>query len=141
MIILELGKTVKIKDLFTNKTKEEKLKIIKKILIDVINGLYYMHMLGYNHLDLKFGNVILGDDGYYKLIDFGFTQKIEENHFVSMRKGTYIYAPYELLKNRNINIKTDTFYLGMMAMHLFTEDTFNISKKFRSDKIKEKTPR
>lgn len=43
----------------------------ERYLADLVSGVEYIHRLGFVHRDLKLENVVVGVDGYAKVIDFG----------------------------------------------------------------------
>ena len=56
-------------------TKLEKFSKVKCILIQIIDGLDYMHNHFILHRDLKVSNLLMKDNGTVKIADFGLARK------------------------------------------------------------------
>lgn len=53
--------------------------IVKKILLQVLDGLEYAHKHNILHLDIKPSNLFRTFDGYVKIIDFGIARVVGDN--------------------------------------------------------------
>ena len=56
-------------------TKLEKFLKVKCILIQILDGLDYMHNHFILHRDLKVSNLLMKDNGTVKIADFGLARK------------------------------------------------------------------
>jgi serine/threonine protein kinase len=56
-----------------------------------------MHTRGILYRDLKLENVLIGEDGYPVLVDFGFVKKLEENKKAFTICGSPFYIAPEVL--------------------------------------------
>ena len=78
--------------------------------IQVGKGLDAMHFLGYVHCDLKPGNILTGENGLVKIIDFGQAAKIAT---VKERiQGTPDFIAPEQVEKKPVTIRTDVFNFG-----------------------------
>ena len=77
---------------------EDKLRVV----IDVADGMRFLHSAGLIHRDLKSANVLIDREGRAKITDFGLSKVIEESdeegtslELTSQGAGTYWYLPPE----------------------------------------------
>jgi len=85
----------------------------KKIILDVLNVLSYVHKNGIvAHRDIKPGNIMIDKEGNVKLMDFGIA-KIEGS---SLTQDTSFYTPLyaspEQIKGERVDIRSDIYSLG-----------------------------
>lgn len=92
---------------------------IIKILIQILNGLQYLHSQKIMHRDLKPENILLMQDGQVKIADFGFA-KFLENTLTSRLTfaGTPQYIAPEMYLNEPRGIPCDIWSLGVI-IYLF----------------------
>ena len=57
-----------------------------------------LHKIGILHRDLKLENILCGQDGYLKIIDFGLAKKLEEDQMTKTYCGTLDYMAPEILR-------------------------------------------
>lgn len=82
----------------------------------VTSAIIYLHSFDLCHGDLKPENVLLmntGDLSSLKLIDFGYSTKIEYGQFLKLPFGTAIYFAPELIL-QNFDIRIDNWCLGII---------------------------
>lgn len=111
-------------ELFYYIYEQRKLDIetCKKIFIQILNGIKYVHSLNLSHRDLKLENILLADrkKKIVKLTDFGFVREYNplKRQFLSTVCGTTVYMAPELLKNEKyLGFSIDIWSLGII---LFT---------------------
>ena len=133
-----------------------------KVLLDVANGMAYLHQNSIYHRDLKPENVVVTEDGNAKIIDFGLLSRGYDirNQGTSSRKltankGTLnILAPETLsddINNENDEVEydpklSDIYSFGMLAWSVCTGqnaflndfiqgkfDTTQFAEKIRTD--------
>ncbi|CAD8115790.1 unnamed protein product [Paramecium primaurelia] len=112
-------------DLYSVITKRGILQqiTIKQILLQLCNGLTYLHSIGYVHRDIKLENVMLSKEPNLKIIDFGLSVYIESNKLYPRHCGTPTYMAPELNLEDKLIIgeilkKSDVFALGVLIFIL-----------------------
>lgn len=70
---------------------------IRKIMLDTIAGLEYLHDRGIIHRDIKPQNLLMSEDGTTKICDLGVAFKVEsrEKDAIKSTEGTYHFMPPE----------------------------------------------
>ena len=107
------------------------IKIIKKLLLQIIDALAYIHSKGLIHRDLKPANIFLDKNNNVKLGDFGLVKVKEvgtnENYtktksFIKSKSivGTPFYMSPEQKEGKHMNNKTDLYSLGIILLELIT---------------------
>jgi serine/threonine protein kinase len=88
----------------------------------VCRGLTFAHSKGIIHRDLKPGNVMLGEDGTAKIVDFGLAVAVDLSRLTQsgMMVGTVSYMPPEQAMGGNISEKADLYSLGAMLYEMVT---------------------
>ena len=101
--------------------------IKRSILLDVSNGLEYLHQLNppVIHRDLTSKNVLLTSSMSAKLADLGNSRLINQNRLSSTMTaapGTSVYMPPEALQqNSHYSPKLDIFSFGHLSLYVLTE--------------------
>lgn len=100
----------------------------QKVLEQVLDALEEVHAQGIWHLDLKPGNIMVGNDGVAKLIDFGASKQMSasEGYTTTTTAMCYTpgYAPTEQIdqKMELIGPWTDLYALGGTLYKLLTNN-------------------
>ena len=113
------GKSLKEKLISAERFTE---KQVKKIAIEVLNILIYLHNLNplLLHRDIKPSNLIWGEDNRIYLVDFGAVQDKATKEGVTFTVvGTYGYAPMEQFGGKAVPA-SDLYALGATLIHLLT---------------------
>ncbi|XP_069986021.1 cyclin-dependent kinase 9 [Penaeus vannamei] len=98
---------------------------IKKVMQQLLNGLYYIHSNKILHRDLKASNVLITKNGILKLADFGLarafsTSRQGPNRYTN-RVVTLWYRPPELLLGeRNYGPPVDMWGAGCIMAEMWT---------------------
>lgn len=69
--------------------------LFKRILIQLSQGLYYLHSNKILHCDLKPQNIVLSQDYVVKIADFGQALRMGNNDMVNKTHGTYQFMSPE----------------------------------------------
>ena len=98
------------------------LENVAQILIDMVEGLEYMHDNGFMHLDFKPENVLVTRNASVRLIDFDLAQPIPEKPKKASGKnpGTPAYMAPEQLLGEPISNRVDIYSYGVTAYELLT---------------------
>jgi serine/threonine protein kinase len=91
------------------------------LLIQMADGLDYIHNHGYLHRDICPRNVMINKEGVLKLIDFGLTIPYQPPFCrPGNRTGTPNYLAPELIKRQTTDHRVDLFALGVTAFEIYT---------------------
>ncbi len=95
---------------------------VRQIAVNLLHILTYLHELSPTvlHRDIKPSNLMLGEDDYIYLVDFGAVQsKTAAEGATFTVVGTYGYAPMEQFGGRAVPA-SDLYALGATLIHLVT---------------------
>lgn len=129
--------------------------------MDVIEGISYIHSQKIIHRDIKLQNIVLGEDGKFKIIDFGLAKKVRsihslkmsarmptqaqeeeqgefENHSTSV--GTRMFSSPEQTYTSAYDHRTDIYSLAMVIGVLFSgfktaHEELNVIGNLRNKKL------
>ncbi|VAH99385.1 unnamed protein product [Triticum turgidum subsp. durum] len=102
-----------------------------QIIVGVCEGLHRLHKDRIFHLDLKPGNILLGDNMLPKIADFGLARCLDKDQTKVHTQnigGTWGYIAPELhtfdgvITVKSITIKSDLYSLGVIIMEILTGD-------------------
>ena len=121
------------------------------IIFEMLCGVFYIHSMGYLHLDIKPANFIVDSNGKVRLTDFGLSQKKEDIHNLNdITEGDVSYLSPEVFNQNNFELideKSDVFSLGMSILEILfkmqlpkngklwremREDTFDVGSLFEN---------
>ncbi|OQR88028.1 protein kinase [Achlya hypogyna] len=92
---------------------------IKKIAVQLLQALYYLHSNRIIHRDMKPQNILVGTKQQIKLCDFGFARAISaDTNVLTSIKGTPLYMAPELVKEQPYNHTVDLWSLGVILYEL-----------------------
>ncbi|CAG9321037.1 unnamed protein product [Blepharisma stoltei] len=78
----------------------------------------YLHSINIIYRDLKPENLLINDDGYLKLIDFGYAKIVEGRTYTLC--GTPEYLAPEILMNRGYGKSVDYWALGILIYEMLS---------------------
>ena len=126
--------------------KGMRIKDVLHIGIEIAAGLERAHSAGIVHRDLKPGNVIVGEDGQVKILDFGLAKLTERGGneksltdtvgFDALERhtkegtvlGTAAYMSPEQAEGRRVDARSDIFSFGSLLYEMVTGE-----RAFRGD--------
>ena len=138
-IIMEYGGDKNLDIFIKNQNKGIEEDIIKKIVLQICNGLKEIHNANIVHRDLIPGNIFINTNNYsIKIGDFGISSKLETNqNFTYTMKGTgnFSYMPPEIIEGckSKITNKVDIYSLGCIIYELFNKRRYHDDKMFREE--------
>ena len=96
-------------------------KLCLKYLVQVLEGLAYLHEQGVIHRDLKGANILTTKEGVVKLADFGVAINLDEtaNEGECVVGTPYWMAP-EIIKMEGVTAKCDIWSVGCVVIELMT---------------------
>lgn len=112
--------------LLSNVNVKFSLGEIKKVMQQMLNGLYYIHSNKIIHRDMKAANVLITKQGILKLADFGLARAFSSNangkpNRYTNRVVTLWYRPPELLLGeRNYGPPVDLWGVGCIMAEMWT---------------------
>lgn len=94
------------------------------LTVRVADALNFGHRRGIVHCDMKPGNVLLGDHGEPKIVDFGIARTLTQSADLSeLIVGTVGYISPEQVEGGAIDGRTDVYALGAMLYEMLTGTT------------------
>lgn len=99
-------------------SKDEKL--VRTFFHQLIHGVEYLHLNNIAHMDLKLGNLLLGDDYLLKICDFEFSYKKDDSMIFG--NGTKNFRSPEIREQRiSGDLRTSDIYsLGIILFTMIT---------------------
>lgn len=92
-----------------------------KLFLRMCDALAYLHSFGLIHRDIKPGNMIVAQDGAFKLLDFGIST--EHGSADSHEAGTPAYAAPEVWQQAVPSVRQDVYSLGLVLYSLWAGTT------------------
>jgi len=86
----------------------------------VVHALEYLHNKGIIYRDLKPENLLLDTSGYVKMVDFGFSKKVDQGSKTWTFCGTPEYVAPEIILNKGHDRAVDFWSLGCLMYELLT---------------------
>lgn len=91
----------------------------RNFFLQICDGVGYCHEHGIVHRDIKCENLLLDKNMNIKLIDFGFSRKIQSNSLSDTFCGSYSYASPEILTGEPYQPKlSDIWAIGVVLFSM-----------------------
>ena len=109
----------------------------------VLQGLALIHKKNLIHRDIKGANILLSEDGYAKLGDFGVGAQLSSEKYRMSKKGSPYWMSPQIASNLKYDFKTDIWSLGITCIELLEgEPPFSQLKPSNvMEKISKEPPR
>lgn len=106
------------------------LRVLQQVLI----AIDYAHSMGFIHRDLKPSNIIIDNNGFAKITDFGISKSLNENQNITrvgFNIGTIHYMSPEQIKGLVPTPKTDIYSLGITLYEMLSgSPPFNFNSDY-----------
>ena len=97
-------------------------KNVIRLGIDICNVLDECSRVGIIHRDIKLENIMVDDEGRYKLGDFGIARKLKDTTNSYSLKGTFTYMAPEVYRGRKYDVRVDQYSLGIVLYRLMNNN-------------------
>ncbi len=97
---------------------------VKRIGIDVCRALEVCHKRRIIHRDIKLENILISENGDFKLGDFGTARNVERTVSTLDFAGTLPYIAPEIVKCEPYGRKADIYSLGILLYNLLNNNRF-----------------
>ena len=116
---------------------------VATIMEMVLQGLIIIHSKNLIHRDIKGANILLSEDGYAKLGDFGVGAQLLTEKYRKSKKGSPYWMSPQVASNLKYDFKTDIWSLGITCVELIEgEPPFSkLKPKNVMERIAKKPPR
>lgn len=102
---------------------------LRTMLLQLLEGLAYLHERQILHLDLKPTNIIITRLGnHVKIVDFGFSYT--DSFVMSPGRTEGFAAPEQFCKGAELNVTTDIYAFGRIVKYINTE--IGLPKKYKA---------
>lgn len=121
-MILDLMKGGDLRYYYKLADKKFNEKECKFMVANLILALEYIHTNYIIHCDIKPENIVIDQNGYFKLTDFGIARDLKEESKIKNNNiaGSLGYMAPEIIFQNNINVSVDYFCLGVVAFEMMT---------------------
>ena len=103
----------------------------------LVMGIGYLHQRQILHRDLKLENILLDQEGYLKIIDFGLAKMYDESKLAQTFAGTPEYLAPEMVQEKGHDYAVDWWAIGILIYEMLIGITpfFNKSRNRLMEKI------
>ena len=104
---------------------------LNEIFRQVISGFAHLEQAGILHRDIRPNNILISDEGIVKIIDFGFSKKINiDSDFTRSIELNWRYSLPIDFSNQRYDFKTEVYFIGKLfeeIIHINELNSFNYS--------------
>jgi serine/threonine kinase 3 len=93
-------------------------KPLQWILSSAMDGLAYLHSINIIHRDIKSANILLTEDGFVKIADFGVSDQVSQTICANTVVGTPYWMAPEVITGKDYNTSADIWSLGITAIEM-----------------------
>jgi len=95
----------------------------KQYLMDILEGLKYLHAHDVVHRDLKPDNVLISEDGSVKIVDFGVSRALTKSRKAASKTGTIFYMAPEMFEEDGYDHRIDLYSVGCLYFEMLTGES------------------
>lgn len=91
---------------------------MERIIYSIFSGLKYLASKNIIHRDLKSANILVNENGFSKITDFGFATKAFSDFNDEIFVGTPLYTAPEAFIEQKYGPKTDLWSFGVIIYEM-----------------------
>ena len=141
-LILEYCSSGSVIDLMLSMNRTFSEVEVATIMEMVLKGLVDIHKKNLIHRDIKGANILLSDEGYAKIGDFGVGVHLINEKKRNSKKGSPYWMSPQVALNSNYDTKTDIWSLGITCIEMVEGEPPNsqLKPRYAMEKIAKNPP-
>jgi serine/threonine protein kinase len=105
---------------FLEQFESVSLKVLQKLIREIVSALDYLHKKSILHRDLKCKNILISQDASVKLADFGLSKQINLQTKVYDIAGSLHWMAPEIVSKQSYSVAADIWSLGCTIIEMLT---------------------